>query len=97
MGSYGTQPDFITEAAAVTPNNTINATTKLNSSALWVGTGGDITVILAGTVGASGSGFPVAGQAVVFKGVQNGTYLPVIVDYVLVTASNSASDIVACK
>jgi len=97
MGSYGTQPDFITQASAVTPSNTINATTKLNSSSLWVGAGGDITVILAGTVAAAGSGFPTAGQAVVFKGVQNGTYLPVVVDYVLVTAVNPAADIVACK
>ena len=53
MGSYGTQPDFITQASAVTPSNTIDATTKLNSSSLWVGAGGDITVILAGTVAAA--------------------------------------------
>ena len=39
---------------------------------------------------------PIASQAVSFQGVQAGTYLPVIVDYVLIEATTPASLIVAC-
>jgi len=39
---------------------------------------------------------PIASQAVSFQGVQAGTYLPVIVDYVLVESSNPASLMIAC-
>ena len=96
MGQYGNQPDFVTRATVVAPSNTINNTTNLESAALYVGTGGDITAIIAGTVAVAGSGLPIANQAIVFKNVPNGTYLPIIVDYVLVTAVGGASDIVAC-
>ena len=96
MGQYGNQPDFVTKAAVVAPSNTIDGTTNLDSAALYVGTGGDITVIIAGTVAVAGSGLPIAGQAIVFKNVPNGTYLPIIVDYVLITAVGGAADIVAC-
>ena len=96
MGQYGNQPDFVTRAAVVAPSNTIDETTNLSSAALYVGTGGDITVIMTGVVGAAGSGPPIAGQAIVFKNVPSGTYLPVIVDYVLITAVGGAADIVAC-
>jgi hypothetical protein len=96
MGQYGNQPDFVTRAAVVTPSNTIDGTTNLESAALYVGTGGDVTAIMTGETAAAGSGFPIAGQAIVFKNVPNGTYLPVIVDYVLVTAVGGAADIVAC-
>jgi hypothetical protein len=61
-----------------------------------VGTGGDITVIITGETAVAGSGLPIANQAIVFKNVPSGTYLPVIVDYVLVTAVGGAADIVAC-
>jgi len=39
---------------------------------------------------------PLASQAVSFQGVQAGTYLPVIVDYVLVESSNPATLMIAC-
>lgn len=39
---------------------------------------------------------PVASQAVSFKGVQAGTYLPVIVDYVLIEDTSPASLMIAC-
>lgn len=93
MGQYGNQPDFATEAKQITKSDTIDNTTKLNGACIYVGGGGDMKVILAGVV-ASGGGFPTAAQAVTFKGVGNGVFFPVIVDYVLSTGT-SAIDLVA--
>ena len=39
---------------------------------------------------------PLASQAVSFQGVQAGTYLPVIVDYVLIEGASPATLMVAC-
>jgi len=63
---------------------------------LYVGTGGDVKVILSGVTGAAGSGLPTATEAVLFKNVPDGSFLPVIVDYVLLT-DTSATDIIAIK
>jgi hypothetical protein len=95
MGQYIGQPDFGTSAVEITASDTIDLTTKLNSSALFIGSGGDVTVILGGIPGASG-GFPASSQAVTFKNLSNGCFLPVIVDYVLATGT-TAADIVAVK
>jgi hypothetical protein len=96
MGQYAGQPDFGTFASDVTANNTISSATNLNSSALFIGSGGDVTVILSGVVGSSGSGLPTASEAVTFKNLSNGCFLPVIVDYVLATGT-TAADIIAIK
>ena len=89
MGQYANQPDFGTFASDVTTSNTISSATNLNSSALFIGTGGDVKVILAGVVGSSGSGLPTAAEAVTFKNLSNGCFLPVIVDYVLATGTTA--------
>jgi len=88
MGQYGNQPEFATRAATVTPTDTISSATKLNSAALYVGVGGDLSVIIAGTAN------PTLADAVVFKGIVAGSFIPVIVDYVLAT-DTSASEIIA--
>ena len=93
MGQYANSPDFATKATEITKSDTINADKKLNSAALYVGTGGDLKVIIAGTVKAGG-GFPEASQAVTFKNIPDGSFTPVIVDYVLSTGT-SAGDLVA--
>ena len=96
MGQYGNQPDFGTEAVAVTASDTINNTTNIKRSCLYIGTGGDVKVILSGVVGSGGSGLPTANEAVLFKAVPTGSILPVIVDYVLAT-DTTATDLVALK
>lgn len=96
MGQYANQPDFGTIAVAVTASNTIDNTTNLNSSCLFIGTGGDVKVILSGVNGGGGTGRPTAAQAVVFKGLPAGSFLPVIVDYVLATGT-TAADLIAVK
>jgi len=88
MGQYGNQPDFATRAESITPTDTISLATKLNSAALYVGVGGDLSVIIAGTAN------PTLADAVVFKGIVAGSFIPVIVDYVLAT-DTSASEIIA--
>tara|TARA_R110000764_G_scaffold221989_1_gene310566 strand:+ start:19 stop:309 length:291 start_codon:yes stop_codon:yes gene_type:complete len=96
MGQFGNQPDFGTEAAVVVATDTISYATNQQSSCLYIGTGGDVKVILSGVVGAAGSGLPTVTEAVLFKNVPDGSFLPVIVDYVLATLT-TATDIIAIK
>ena len=96
MGQFGNQPDFGTEASVVTASDTIGYATNQKSSCLYIGTGGNVKVILSGVVGAAGSGLPTATEAVLFKNVPNGSFLPVIVDYVLAT-DTTVTDIIAIK
>ena len=90
MGQYGNQPDFGTFAKAITKTDTITFATNINASCLYVGTGGDVNVILTGVTGAS------LAKAVLFQNVAAGSFLPVIVDYVVAT-STTASDIIAIR
>ncbi len=95
MGSYTNQPEFATEAMHITPSDTIDATTKLDKHALYVGTAGDVKVIVHNTRPSVGNTLTAA-DAVVFKNVGNGCFLPVICDFVLATGTG-ASNIVAVK
>jgi len=90
MGQFGNQPDFATNnIKAIVPSDTIDGTTFLNSSVIYIGDnttlGNELKVIPAGTVGPTGSGLPTAAQAITFKGLGTGGFLPVTVDYVLTT------------
>jgi len=84
MANYATQPDFATTASTVTKSDT----TFLNGAALYVGTGGDVHVIMNNVEN-------IAGNVIIFKNVPDGSFLPVIVDYV--RAATTAADIVAVK
>jgi hypothetical protein len=180
MGQYANQPDFATRAVGpISPSGTIDQTKFLDSAAIYVGTGGNLKVIMAGTTGAStvtklvspgyagsggtgynsdeydvsggsgtgmtasvtavngvvvsvdsfpseGSGYlngdlvtidatgsgnpgddnavfriiaepglPTAADAVEFINIQDGSFVPVIVDYVLPATATAASDLVA--
>ena len=95
MGQFGNQPDFGTEAATVTATDTITFVTSVRSSCLYIGTGGDVKVILSGVTQANGTP-PTAAEAVLFKNIPDGSFLPVIVDYVLLTGT-TATDIIAIK
>jgi hypothetical protein len=88
MGQFLNQPDFGTEAATVAASDTIDSTTKLNSSVLYVGTGGSVKVLMAGK--------REVGDAIIFANVPDGSFLPVTVDYVLATGT-TASDIISLK
>ena len=81
MGQYANQPDFATSAEAV-----VVGTTKVASSALYIGTGGNIEVT---AIGSSSS--------VVFKNIPDGSFLPVIVSSITAGANTTVSDIVAIK
>jgi len=89
MGTYLKQPDFATEAVAVTPSNTFDTPQFLGGSALFIGEGGDVSVVMRAIDGS-------LGNAIVFKNVPSGTFLPVIVDYVTAT-DTTALDIIAVK
>ena len=98
MGQYANQPDFGTEAKEILANNAITPTTNLGGAVIYIGdtTGGsDIKVILRGVTGPTG-GFPTATEPVTFKNVQAGSFLPVIVDYVLLTGT-TATSLIAIK
>ena len=81
MGQYANQPDFATSAEAV-----VVGTTNVESSALYIGTGGDIEVT---PIGSSSS--------VVFKNIPDGSFLPVIVSSITAGVNTTVSDIVAIK
>jgi hypothetical protein len=95
MGNYATQPDFATEAVSITASDTFDKTTYLNGSSLFVGGGGDVSVIMQGIEPVL-DGDGLATNAVVFANVPEGTFLPAIVDYVTDT-NTSASSILAIK
>lgn len=84
MGQYNQQPDFATIASTITKSDT----TFLDGVALYVGTGGDVHVIMKNVEN-------TAGNVVVFKNVSDGSFLPAIVDYVM--AATTAADIVSIK
>jgi len=84
MGQYNQQPDFATIANTVTKSDT----TFLNGVALYIGTGGDVHVIMKNVENAGGN-------VVIFKNVPDGSFLPAIVDYVM--AATTAADIVSVK
>ncbi len=91
MGQFGNQPDFATnDIKAITPSDTISSATKLNGAVIYIGdnstVGNELKVIPAGIV-APGGGFPTAAEAVTFKGLGTGGFLPVTVDYVLATGT----------
>lgn len=86
MGQFLNQPDFGTQAAACTPSDTVSAATNLNSSILYVGVVGDVSVIMAGK----------RSGAITFKNVPGGSFLPVTVDFVLAT-NTTATEIIAVK
>ena len=56
--------------------------TGFQSTALYIGTGGDVAVIRAG------------GNSLVYKNVPDGTFMPILVSQVLVTGT-TATDIIA--
>ncbi len=99
MGQYFNQPDFGTQAdddvQIVTKGEAAEQEGYLGGACLYVGTGGDINVLIAGT---SGGGQPY--DPVFFKAVPSGSILPVIVDYVVTTGAKgatTAADLVALK
>ena len=99
MGQYGNQPDFGTQAdddvQIVTKGEAVLREGYLGGVCLYVGTGGDINVIMSGT---QGGGQPY--NPVFFKAVPSGSILPVIVDYVVTTGAKgatTAADLVALK
>ena len=81
MGQYANQPDFATSAETV-----VVGTTNVESSSLYIGTGGDIEVT---AIGSSSS--------VVFKNIPDGSFLPVIVSSITAGVNTTVSDIVAIK
>ena len=93
MGQYGNQPDFGTRAENITPTGGNIATGyKLNSAALYIGTGGTLVCKVVGND-------PSVSYFSIFTNIPNGTFFPVIVDYVFTgdggDASTTCSDIVA--
>ena len=95
MGQFFNQPDFGTEASVIVPTDSIKAATNLSGVCLYVGTAGDIKVIMTSKFGPNGE-LPVVLDAITFKNVPAGSILPVIVDFVLQTGT-TASDLISLK
>ena len=97
MGQYGNQPDFGTRAGMAPPVGDPNPEENspgmnLGSAALYIGTGGTLTVTV---IGGNGEMLNVT----TFKNIPDGTFFPVIVSNVWATVdgnpATTCSDIVA--
>lgn len=78
LGSYGSDYSAV-DALAVTPSDTVNFGTNITCRGLYIGTTGNVAVVL------------VSGNVVTFTGVPAGTILPVVctrVNNTNTTASN---------
>ena len=95
MGQFFNQPDFGTEARVILPTDIIADITNLKGSCLYVGTAGDVAVIMIGKFGSEGQ-YPIILDKIIFKNVPAGSILPVIVDFVVATGT-TASDFVILK
>ena len=95
MGQFNNQPDFGTFAEAVIKSDDINNTQNIGGACIYVGTGGDIRVILSGVTDGNGNK-PGLLDGITFKNVPSGTFLPVICDYVL-SAGTTADHLLAIK
>ena len=98
MGQYGNQPDFGTRAKEIVPTgdadpNKDDPGLNLNSAALYIGTGGTLVCTVVG--GNFGNELNIT----TFKNIPDGTFFPVIVNYVWANGggdiSTTCSDIVA--
>jgi len=87
MGNYSDQPDYATSASNHTPD-TVNFTTFLDQSAIYASTNGEVSVIMAGQV-------PSYENVVRFKGIKGGSFMPVVVDYILGAAAASTTTYIA--
>jgi hypothetical protein len=94
MGQYGNQPDFGTRAMGIVPTGNISDQLvnlqKLNSAALYIGTGGTLICSVVG----GNFDYATGGNQTTFKNIPNGTFLPVIVDYVY--ANNDNEELTTC-
>jgi len=95
MGQFFNQPDFGTIANVTLPTDIISEVTNKNSACLYIGTGGDVKVIMNSKFGPNGE-LPTVADAITFKNVPDGSFLPVIVDFVLLTGT-TATDIISIK
>ena len=96
MGQYGNQPDFGTKALQAPPVGMPGANTTspfLHSAALYIGTGGNLVCKVVG--GNLENPFENDIGYTTFKNIPNGTFFPVIVDYVF--ASNAGDDYTTCS
>ena len=95
MGQYGNQPDFGTRALMIYPTGDPIAGfagKKLNSAALYIGTGGDLVVTVAG-----GNTDGISAGTTIFKNVPNGTFFPVIVNNVWQTVDFGSKGVTTCS
>ena len=97
MGQYGNQPDFGTRAKMIVPTGDLfnsDPGENLGSAALYIGTGGTLTVtVIGGSEGAPREGVTT------FRNIPDGTFFPVIVSNVWANVDNgdptTCADIVA--
>ena len=75
MGNYSNQPEFATSASNHTLDST-NFTTNLNQQAVYIDLDTELNVIMANVA-------PSYENVVQFKGLKAGSFLPIIVDYIV--------------
>jgi hypothetical protein len=79
MGNYSNQPEFATSASNYTLD-TVNFTTNLNGQAVYINKDTELNVIMANVV-------PSYENIVQLKDLKGGSFLPIIVDYIVPVAT----------
>ena len=90
-----TNTGFVTDVTGpLTATDTFNAANDLGGAALYVGTGGDVAVVMSRVLDISGGATNLSSSDVdvIFKNVPSGTFLPIAVDF-LCTTGTTASNI----
>tara|TARA_R100000030_G_scaffold86009_1_gene69423 strand:- start:262 stop:528 length:267 start_codon:yes stop_codon:yes gene_type:complete len=77
-----TTTGFANEAVSINKSDTFDSTTILNGAALYVGTGGDVAVVMQGITGS-------LSNDVIFKNVPSGTFLPISIDFLCSTGTTA--------
>ena len=92
-----TNTGFVKDATGpLTATDTFSTATDLGGAALYVGTGGDVAVVMSGVLDISGGATNLSSNDVdvIFKNVPSGTFLPIAVTHVKST-NTTATNILA--
>jgi len=88
-----TTTGFVTDVTAISASDTFSTATNLGGSALYVGVGGDVSVVMSGVLDISGGATNLSSNDVdvIFKNVPSGTFLPIGVDYLVSTGTTATN------
>jgi hypothetical protein len=89
-----TNTGFVTDVTGpLVDSDDFTAANDLGGAALYVGTGGDVAVVMSGVLDISGGSTNLSSNDVdvIFKNVPSGTFLPIAVDFLCDTGTTASN------